>query len=77
MAKRFNLLFSLHSLAAAVELLYVHYLLRLMHPRISSALTLPVSFNSAFHVFGVSSVVAAIFTKKDINGVRHPSSTLI
>ena len=69
MAERFNLSFSLHSLAAAVELLFVHYLLRFMHPRISGALTLLVSSNSAFHVLGVSSVVAAIFAKKDVNGV--------
>ena len=75
MAERFDLSFSLHSLATTVELLHVHYLLKLMYLRILGALTLSMPFNSPFHVLGVSSVIATIFAEKDVDIVRHPSST--
>jgi len=69
--ERFDFLFSLHGFAASVELLCVHCLLRLVHSCVSGTLTFSVLFNAMFYVFGVTSVVAAIFTKKDVNIVRH------
>jgi len=74
-AERFNLSFSLHSISTAVELFHVHYLLRSVHSRVSGALTFFVLFNPMFHVFSVSSVVATVFTKKDVNVIGHSSST--
>jgi hypothetical protein len=74
-AERLNLSFSLHGTATAVELFHIHYLRRFVHPRVSSALTFPMLFNAMFHVFSVSSVVAAVFTKKNVNVIRHSSST--
>jgi len=73
--ERFNLSFSLHGIATTVELFHIHYFRRLVHPRVSGALTFFVLFNSMFHVFSVSSVVATVFTKKDINVIGHSSST--
>ena len=74
-AERFNFSFSLHSIATAVELFHVHYFRRLVHPRVSSALTFFVLFNAMFHVFSVSSVVATVFAEKDVNVIGHSSST--
>ena len=74
-AEGFNLSFSLHGIATAVELFYIHYLLRSVHSCVSGALTLFMLFNPMFHVFSVSSVIATVFTKKDVNIIRHPSST--
>jgi len=74
-AERFNLPFSFHGIASAVELFHVHYLRRLVHSRVFCALTFFMLFNSMFHVFSLSSVVAAVFTKKDVNVIGHSSST--
>jgi len=73
--ERFNLSFSLHGIATAVELFHIHYFRRLVHSRVSSALTFPMLFNAMFHVFSLSSVVATVFTKKDVNVIWHSSST--
>jgi hypothetical protein len=62
-------------LAAAVELFCINDLLRFMHARVSSTVTLLMLFNPAVDVLGVSSVIATILAEKDINVVRHPSST--
>ena len=75
MVERFDFLFSLHSFTTPVELLYVHCLFRLVHSCVSGALTFFMLFNAMFHVFSVASVVAAVFTKKDVNIVGHPLST--
>jgi len=74
-AERFNLSFSLHGTAATVELFRIHHFRRLVHPRVSGALTFFVLFNSMFHVFSVSSVVGTVFAKKDVNVIGHSSST--
>ena len=74
-AERFNLSFSLHGTATAVELFHINHFRRLVHSRVSGALTFFVLFNATFHVFSVSSVVATVFTKKHVNVIRHPSST--
>lgn len=74
-AERFNFSFSFHGIASAVELFHVHYFRRLMHSCVSGALTFFVLFNPMFHVFSVSSVVAAVFTKNDVNVIGHSSST--
>jgi len=71
--KGFYFLLSFHSLAAAIERLYVNNLLRLMHPCVSGASTLLMLFKSIFYIRAVSSVIAAIFTEKDVNIVRHLS----
>lgn len=74
-AERFNLSFSLHGTATTVELFHIHYLLRSVYSRVSGALPLFVLFNATFHVFSVSSVITAVFTKKHVNVIMHPSST--
>jgi len=74
-AEQFNLSFSLHGIATAVKLFHVHNFRRPVHSRVSGALTFFVLFNSMFHVFSLSSVVATVFTKKDVNVIGHSSST--
>lgn len=74
-AEGFNLSFSLHGIATAVEFFHIDYFRRLVHPCVSGALTFFVLFNPMFHVFSVSSVVATVFTKKDVNVIGHSSST--
>ena len=74
-AERFDSAFSLHSLTATAELLHVYHLLSFMNSCISGALTLLVLFNPVFQILGISSVIAAVFAKKDVNIVRHPLST--
>lgn len=74
-AERFNLSFSLHGTATAVELFHINYFRRLVHSRVSGALTFFVLFNPMFHVFSVSSVVGTVFAKKDVNVIGHSSST--
>ncbi len=74
-AERFNLSFSLHGIATTVELFHIHYFRRLVHPSVSGALTFSVLFNPIFHIFSVSSIVATVFTKKDVNVIGHSSST--
>ena len=74
-AERFDSAFSLHSLTAAAELLHVYHHLSFMRSCISGALALFMLFNPVFQILGVSSVIAAVFAKKDVNIVRHPLST--
>lgn len=75
MTERFDFSFPFHGLVAAVKLLYVYYLLWLMYSRVSSASSLFMQFYSALHILGISSVVTAIFAKKDVDIVGHQSST--
>jgi len=74
-AERFDSAFSLHSLTASAELLHIYHLLSFMNSCISGTLALLVLFNPVFQILGVSSVIAAVFAKKDVDIVRHRLST--
>jgi len=75
-AERFDFAFSLHSFTAAAELLHVYHLLSFMNSCISGASALLVLFNPVFQILGISSVIAAVFAKKDVDIVSHRLSTL-
>lgn len=75
MTERFDFSFSFHCFAAGIELFDVYNLLKFTRSRVSGALALLVLFNPVFQILGVSSVIGAIFTKKDVDIVGHPLPT--
>jgi hypothetical protein len=74
-AERFDSPFSPHSVAAALKLFDVNQFFRFMHLGVFRASPFLVHFKSFFHVFCVSSVVAAVLTAKNVNivGQSYPS----